>query len=134
MTLQATPYLSFAGRTEEAMTFYQSALGGRLDIMRFKDMPMEGMEDWKPDDVMHSALVIDDATLVMASDGGDGAFSGTTVCLWGEDTAQLEAAFRALSAEGEVRMPFGPSPWGTHFGQFTDRFGVPWMLEGGAAA
>lgn len=135
MTLQATPYLSFNGRAEEAMTFYQSALGGRLDIVRFTDIPMEGMDVGNPEGVMHAALVIDDETLVMASDGGDSATAGgVAVCLWGDDDAQLETAFHALSADGSVSVPFGPSPWGSHFGQFTDRFGVPWMIEGGEIA
>lgn len=135
MTLQATPYLSFAGRAEEAMTFYQSALGGRLDIMRFKDMPAEAMDGADPDGVMHSALVIDDATVVMASDGGDGEQGrSVTVCLWGDDADALGRAFDALSDGGSVTMPFGPSPWGSHFGQFVDRFGVPWMIEGGESA
>ena len=133
MTLQSTPYLSFDGRAEQAMEFYQSALGGRLDIMRASQMPGDLPDGWQPDDLMHAALVVDDKTVVMASDGGDGEFGGVTVCLWGEDTAELQAAFDALSAGGNVQMPFGPSPWGSQFGQFTDRFDVPWMLEGGSA-
>ena len=134
MTMQTTPYLSFDGRAEEAMTFYQSALGGRLDIMRAKEMPMDGMQDWDPEGVMHSALVIDDRTILMASDGASGAAgSAITVCLWGEDAAELEAAFGKLSDGGDVHVPWSPSPWGSHFGQFVDRFGIPWMLEGGAA-
>lgn len=135
MTMQATPYLAFDGRAEEAMTFYQAALGGQLDIVRIKDIPMEGGSDeWSPDDVMHAALVVDGVSVVYGSDGGDGAApaGSVTVCLTGGDTAELAAAFEKLSSGGEVTAPFGPAPWGAHYGQFTDRFGIPWMLEGGS--
>ena len=35
-----TPYLFFAGRCEEALNFYQNALGAEIDmIMRFNESP-----------------------------------------------------------------------------------------------
>ncbi|WP_105566793.1 VOC family protein [Microbacterium halophytorum] len=134
MAMQATPYLTFDGNAEEAMKFYQAALGGQLDIVRIKDMPMEGGDDeWSPEDVMHSALVVDGVSVVYGSDGGDASSSGgsVTVCLSGDDADELAAAFEKLSDGADVTAPFGPAPWGGFYGQFTDRFGVPWMLEGG---
>jgi PhnB protein len=32
---EATPYLIFNGNCREAMTFYQSCLGGELNVMTF---------------------------------------------------------------------------------------------------
>jgi PhnB protein len=31
-------------------------------------------------------------------------------------------------------MPFEPMPWGDRYGMFTDRFGVPWMVNTQGAA
>ena len=65
------PYLFFDGRTEEALDFYQRALGAEVTMMmRFKDNP-DGADKCPPgsgDKVMHAAFRIGDAVL-MASDG-----------------------------------------------------------------
>lgn len=40
--LKLTPYLNFAGNTEEAFYFYKSVSGGEFSsVIRFKDMPMD---------------------------------------------------------------------------------------------
>ena len=37
-------YLNFAGNTEEAFNFYKSVFGGEFtSVVRFKDMPMQGV-------------------------------------------------------------------------------------------
>ena len=38
--MQAQPYLMFEGRTEEALEFYKSALGAKIEaVMRYGDTP-----------------------------------------------------------------------------------------------
>ncbi len=40
--MQVQPYLYFDGRCEEALEFYRTALGARIEeIMHFKDAPPE---------------------------------------------------------------------------------------------
>jgi len=34
-----SPYVNFAGNTEEAFRFYQTVFGGELQLVRFKDFP-----------------------------------------------------------------------------------------------
>ena len=68
--MQVQPYLQFDGRCEEAIEFYKSALGAKVEtIMRFKDGPdcME-MPQGTGDKVLHSCLRIGE-TAIMASDG-----------------------------------------------------------------
>ena len=37
-------YLNFAGNAEESFNFYRSVFGGEFSsVVRFKDMPMEGV-------------------------------------------------------------------------------------------
>jgi PhnB protein len=46
----------------------------------------------------------------------------------------VEAArnvFDAFSEGGDVMMPFGETFWAEAFGGVTDRFGTPWMINGG---
>src|SRR4029077_14255523 len=40
--LQTTPFLLFNGNCAEAMTFYQSCLGGELTLIKLSDTPMKG--------------------------------------------------------------------------------------------
>ena len=43
MATKLYPYLNFPGNAREAMEFYQSVFGGKLDVMTFGDYGMEGM-------------------------------------------------------------------------------------------
>ena len=70
---QVQPYLFFDGRCEEALEFYKSALGAKVDmLMRFRESPdpvPPGMCGPDSDDkVMHSAFRVGDS-LIMAPDG-----------------------------------------------------------------
>jgi PhnB protein len=101
MATRLNPYLHFAGNAREAMEFYRSVLGGRLDVMTFGDVGGGG--DQFPDDgVMHAFLRTDDGLELMASDGHDPDAAGpdrVSLSLSGDDTATLTCWFEAL-AEG----------------------------------
>jgi predicted 3-demethylubiquinone-9 3-methyltransferase (glyoxalase superfamily) len=45
--------------------------------------------------------------------------------------AELDAAFEALSAGGQVYMPLGDYGFSRRFGWCSDRFGVSWQLNFG---
>ncbi|GLK71503.1 VOC family protein [Ancylobacter dichloromethanicus] len=133
MNVQA--YLMFNGRTEEAIGFYQHAVGAEVTmLMRFRDAPESpppGMiPDGWDDKIMHSSFKIGEAEL-MASDGcqSDSAgFAGISLSLSVANAAEAEAAFTALSEGGTVTMPLGPTFFASSFGMLTDRFGVSWMI------
>ena len=82
------PYLFFDGRCEEAVEFYQRALGAeRGMLMRFKDRPEPPPPGACPpgceDKVMHASFRIGE-TLVMAADGhceGKPGFQGFSLAL-----------------------------------------------------
>jgi predicted 3-demethylubiquinone-9 3-methyltransferase (glyoxalase superfamily) len=46
-----------------------------------------------------------------------------------EDEAELDEAFKELSAGGEVLMPVGDYGFSAKFGWVNDRFGVSWQLN-----
>ena len=67
--MQVQSYLMFNGRCEEAIEFYNKALGAKVEmLMRFKDAPEGQCAPGNADKVMHSSFRIGD-TVVMASDG-----------------------------------------------------------------
>lgn len=58
-------YLNFAGNTEEAFNFYKSVFGGEFSyVVRFKDMPMEGVNIPNEDEnkIMHISLPVGKTT------------------------------------------------------------------------
>ena len=64
------PYLFFNGRCEEAVAFYQKALGAQLSmLMRFDecpDSPPQGLPPGWGKKVMHASLNIGDANVMMS--------------------------------------------------------------------
>jgi PhnB protein len=133
MLIQA--YLFFDGRCEEALAFYQRALGAELlMMMRFKESPEAPPPGAVPagseNKVMHAALRIGDTT-VMASDGrcqGKPSFQGFALSITVENEAQADRTFAALADGGQVQMPLGKTFFSPRFGVVTDRFGVSWMV------
>ena len=135
------PYLSFQDKAEEALTFYQSVLGGELNISRFGDMP-DSPEMPVPEAdknlVMHGQLDTPNGLCLMAADSGSvmpyvAPSAGMTVALTGgaEDMDYIRTAFEKLSDGGSDVMPFAPAPWGDRYGQLKDRYGISWMFDCG---
>ena len=132
--MNVQPYLSFEGRAQEAIDFYKSALGAKVDmIMRFKEAPPEMQTQMSPDSkdkIMHAAFKIGD-TQVMASDGrcsGKASFSGVTLSLNATSNAEADKLFNALAQGGKVEMPMSETFFANRFGMVADKFGVNWMV------
>jgi PhnB protein len=130
--MQIQPYLFFDGRCEEAIAFYQQALGAEVKmLMRYKDSPDQAMV--KPetkDKVMHASLQIGE-TEVLASDGhaaGHPDFKGFGMALSAKTDADSERLFKALSDGGTVAMPMEKTFFSSRFGMVNDRFGILWMV------
>ncbi len=130
--MQIQPYLFFDGRCDEAIAFYQTALGAKPGmLMRFKQAPDPGMvSPGSVDKVMHARLDIGETT-VLLSDGrcqGQPNFQGFALSLTAPDAAEAERLFTALGDGGEVRMPLAKTFFSPSFGMVADRFGVTWMV------
>ena len=132
---QVQPYLFFDGKCEEALDFYKSALGAKVEMMmRFKDSPEPvpaGMcAPGSENKVMHAAFHIGN-TLVMASDGmagGKPEFKGFSLSVNAANEAEADKLFGALGRGGKVVMPLAKTFYSPRFGMVTDKFGVGWMV------
>jgi PhnB protein len=131
MTARLNPYLSFDDTAADAMEFYRSVFGGELQVNRFRDMPMPGIDDSDADKVMHAMLAVSDSVTIMGADTPSSMerSANGTVSLSGDDDATLRAWWGGLSEGATVTMPLEVAPWGDAFGQLTDRFGVAWMFN-----
>jgi PhnB protein len=132
MTKFAT-YLNFAGNTEEAFMFYKSVFGGEFKaLIRFKDMPMQGINIPKLDEnkIMHIALPLGKNDMLMASDVlkslGQKLVAGNnmSISIFPDSKEEADRLFKALSAGGKIEMPITNQSWGDYYGGLTDKFGV----------
>ncbi|QNK69382.1 VOC family protein [Variovorax sp. PAMC26660] len=129
-------YLTFDGNAAEAMRFYEKTLGGKMHMMMtMGEAP--GAEQFPPgaaNRIMHAALTYGDGML-MASDTMPGqayeGMKGFGVALTIETVADAQRVFNAFADGGNVTMPFGKTFWVEAFGMVTDRFGTPWLINGG---
>ena len=131
--MQVSPYLLFNGNCEEAFTFYEKLLGGKIDaLMKHGDSPVPSKEaDGWGDKIMHASLTVGDWSL-MASDAPPGYYTtpqGFSVSLTVGTPADAKRIFDALAKGGNVKMPLGKTFWSDHFGMLVDRFGIPWMIN-----
>ena len=128
------PYLFFSGRCEEALTFYQQALGATIVMkMHFDESPdpvpagmlQAGFEH----KIMHASFTIGKTT-IMASDGCDeqSRFAGFRLTLSVPTAAAADSTFAELATGGKVDMPLTETFWSPRYGMVTDRFGVGWMV------
>lgn len=130
------PYLNFPGNTEEALNFYKSVFGGEFkDIMRFKDTPDgEKLSDVDKNKIMHIALPVGN-NIIMATDAlesmGFKLTAGTNshIAIEAESREEAEKIFYGLSEGGKITMPLADMFWGAYYGNFTDKFGVQWMVN-----
>jgi len=131
-TIRLSPYLAFNGNCREAMEFYQSVLGGELEVSTFRDFASTQTPQEYQDNIMHSTLKSDTLEL-MASDGAPGTpvifGDSVSISLAGKDEAQLTTFFNGLSAGGTITMPLEKQVWGDKFGMCTDKFGIHWMVN-----
>lgn len=134
MLTNIDPYLFFDGNCADAMRFYQSVLGGKLDLMPNSSAPPGQAPPGNDDRIMHAYLLIAENKALMASDtmAGDpyAGMKNVFVSLAYDDTAEAKGIFDKLADGGSVMMPFEKQFWTEGFGMLHDRFGTPWMVSG----
>lgn len=131
-TVTVQPYLFFDGKCEEALEFYKSTIGAKVDmLMRFKEAPDQSqMQPNTGEKVMHAAFHVG-TTQVLASDGhcaGKPSFQGFGLALNAKDDAEAEKLFTAVGKGGQVMQPLTKTFFASKFGMVADKFGIMWMV------
>jgi PhnB protein len=136
--MQINAYLIFNGNCEEAFRFYATSLRAELSVQHFADTPgCEGMPASHKDKVMHARLQKGDAVLMASDNHPDHPYEGMKGCsvaLGVDEVEEAERIFNELAQGGTVVMPMQETFWAKRFGMLTDRFGVPWMVNGAMRA
>jgi len=126
-------YLLFKSQCEEALTFYQSVLGGKITAMdKVAGSPAE--PHYPPEsknDILHAALALDNMD-ILASDCPPSMYDkprGTSICIMLQDEAEADRIYGALSKGGDIIMPLEKTFFAKKYAQWVDRFGARWMLH-----
>lgn len=135
-------YLNFDGKTEEAFLFYRSVFKTDFlgkGIERFGDIPADAnhppMAESIKKMVLHVELPITGGHVLMGTDApkemGFTLNSGNNMhlCIEPESRAEADRLFHALSASGNVTMPMADMFFGAYFGEFSDKYGINWMIN-----
>jgi PhnB protein len=134
----AHPYVNFAGNTEEAFRFYESAFGVEIAMLvRYRDFgeSMSQLPDSDRDKIAHVALPLGGGVMLMGTDSleslGQSLVPGNnfSISLEPESREEAERMFAALSAGGEVQMAVQRTEWAEVFGTCVDCFGIQWMVS-----
>jgi PhnB protein len=131
---QLTPYISFTDNARDAMEFYQSVFGGKLDMTTFAESHMTE-DKTEGEKLMHAMLVGENGITIMASDTPNsmehlpGANISMSLSGPHTDEAELKGYWEKLLANGTATMPLDKAPWGDTFGMLTDQFGINWMVN-----
>ncbi|MGH7567513.1 MAG: VOC family protein [Gemmatimonadales bacterium] len=111
--IRLSPYVNFEGRAREALEFYHTVLGGKLDLQALRLEAAGALivaSDGHPD---YPATVGDNVALALAGTDRDG----------------LTRIFNDLAAGGRIKMPLAQQPWGAAVGWLTDKFGINWTVS-----
>lgn len=135
--LQCTPFLLFDGNCAEAMTFYHDCLGGELTLTKLADTPMKDMFPPEKHNRLINANLKSGQIEISATDWMAAPEYlpqvGNTMAIFmiGQELAELREVFDKLAqgAKKEKFQDLHELPFGM-YGQFTDKFGVPWIFKG----
>jgi PhnB protein len=132
MQTRLNPYIGFKGNAREALEFYQTVFGGKLDLNTFGEngVPAEAGD---PNKIMHGMLEADNGITFMASDAPNNLEvsegSNISMSLSGDNEAELRGYWDKLSDGASITEPLVQAPWGDTFGMLTDKFGTDWMVN-----
>jgi PhnB protein len=128
-----TAHVWYSGRCREAFSFYAQLFDGELMMLAYGDTPMAKVvpPEWI-DKIVHATLSFDGFQLA-GSDVQSEHYrrpQGFSVLVDVEGAAKARRIFTALGEGGSIGMPIQETFWSPAFGVLTDRFGIPWEING----
>jgi PhnB protein len=127
------PYLHFQDNCRDAMQFYKTIFGGKLEVMIIGESPArEHFPKELYNQVPHASLINGDFYLMASDMCGQGELKqGNSVQLNINCTSKehIEALYQKLSEGGEIIQKLEKQFWGSLFAIVIDQYGVRWMLS-----
>jgi len=133
--MKISPYISFSGNCEEAVTFYEKAFGVKAEIMRYKDAPKDNEYQVQPGTenlVMHAQFELYGEMIMFADMPPEYPVQiGNNIAVMAEfdNVETATKAFEALKEGGQVTMELQETFWSKCFGSLIDKFGIYWNIS-----
>ncbi len=130
--LKLSTYLQFKGNCREALSFYQSCLGGELEFQTIGESEIaDQMPPESRNDIIHSTLSL--PNFVINGSDMDGPVerkngNDVSLMLHFEQEDDIGACFNRLAEGGQILDELGVKFWGDEFGVLVDKYGKTWML------
>lgn len=133
-------YLNFNGTCEQAFMFYEKVFNTQnIGTYRFGDMPADPDYPMNEEDkkkIMHTAIMINESTMLMGSDcvenfGHKVTNGNSTYIMLDTQTAEEAKALYAALTENAMKMEMelGEQFWAELYASFQDQFGIFWMIH-----
>ena len=133
--------MNFPGNTEEAFLFYRSVFRTEFinGIQRFGEIPAEAghppIGEAIKNMVLHVELPLLGGHILMGTDApkemGFTLAKGNSmhICIEPETREEAKRLFDELSEGGNITMPLADMFFGAYFGEFSDKYGINWMIN-----
>lgn len=136
MSIQITPFIMLNGQAEEAIKFYETALGAKTLFKQTYGEAPDASGDALPSGLRsrlaHSVLKIGEADLFVADSlettASTDRSESVQVCITAPDAETTRRFFNALSEGGQTLFPLQQVHFSEAYGMVKDRFGVTFHL------
>lgn len=133
MVQSINPYLNFNGDCEEALQFYQKALGANVHaLMRWGDMPDADLPPEAASKVMYARLEVGGGAIEL-SDAPPGMTmefgSAHMINIHIDEPDDVDRFYAALVEGGQSFMAPQNTFWGARYAHCADRYGVQWSFH-----
>ena len=127
-SLKLDIYINYPGHCEEAFTFYEQHLGGKIAMMMpHQQRPANFPQEWKQP-ILHAIIDIG-GTLVRGADVPNAELMRSAYLTLRLNTREkAEHIFNLLSRDGEIFMKMEKTFFANRFAMLRDKFGTSWML------
>lgn len=128
------PYLTFNGNCEVAINFYQQALGGETQIMRFGDAPPNPafpVDDKMKNLVLHGELRKQGQIIRFSDTFPNAPYNTGNNISFSIDFDTKEETIKvydSLSEGGKIEMPLQETFFSPLYGKLIDKFGIHWQV------
>jgi PhnB protein len=137
--LYSTPFLLFDGNCAEAMTFYQKCLGGELTLTKLGDTPMKDQYPKEKHTRLINARLKSGSIEISAADWMASPTwkykqgNNLGIFVLGGTYKEIKVVFDRIAEKADkdkgLFVELCDMPFGT-YGQFIDKYGVPWKFRG----
>ncbi len=136
MDVKLTPFIMLDGQANEAIRFYEQALGAKVVFKQtFGETPGAAdasMAEEAKRRIAHSVLIVGGSELFVSDsepnhqplERGD----QVNICVTVKDVSEAERLYDTLRSDGKVLSPLQPLYFSPAYGMVTDRFGVTFQI------